>query len=71
MLAKCSPHVEFRDFLQQQISLHSALEKERLMSFSGSLTKMWFLSLDPAIPLLSRCLSSSVGRPVNMILSVF
>ncbi|MDK2877425.1 MAG: hypothetical protein PWR06_141 [Thermoanaerobacteraceae bacterium] len=63
MLIKCSFHVEFKRFLQQRIPLLWALEKGRLMSFSRSLTKVWFLNLDPAVPLLSQRFSS-MGRPV-------
>lgn len=64
MLTKCSSHVEFKLFLQQRIPVLWALEEDRLRSFSRSLIKVWFLNLDPAVPLLSRCFSSSMGRPV-------
>lgn len=63
MLIKCSSHVEFQQFLRQQIPLLWALEKDRVQSFSRSLTKVWLLNLEPAIPLLFRCFSS-LGRPV-------
>jgi hypothetical protein len=63
MLIKCSSHVEFQQFLQQRIPLLWALEEDRLRSFSRSLIKVWFLNLDPAVPLLSKCFSS-MGRPV-------
>jgi len=58
MLIKCSSHVEFKQFLQKQVPLLWAVDSKRLMSFSGSLTKVWFLNLDPAIHLLSQRFSS-------------
>ncbi|MFY9216815.1 MAG: hypothetical protein WAO46_00480, partial [Tepidanaerobacteraceae bacterium] len=64
MLIKCSSHVEFKQFLQKQVPLLWAVDSKRLMSFSGSLTKVWFLNLDPAIHLLSQRFSS-IGRPVK------
>jgi len=50
MLIKCSSHAEFKQFLRQQIPLLYDVEKQRLMSFSTSLTKVWFMDLDPVIP---------------------
>ncbi|MFY9218659.1 MAG: hypothetical protein WAO46_09905, partial [Tepidanaerobacteraceae bacterium] len=64
MLIKCSSHLEFQQFLQQRIPVLWALEEDRLRSFSRSLTKVWFLNLDPAVPLLSQRFSS-IGRPVK------
>jgi hypothetical protein len=64
MLTKCSSHVEFKQFLRKQVPMLWAVDSERLMSFSRSLTKVWFLNLDPAIHLLSKCFSPSMGRPV-------
>lgn len=63
MLIKCFSYAEFKQFLRQQIPLLYDVEKERLMSFSTSLTKVWFMDLDPVIPLVSQRFSS-IGRPV-------
>jgi hypothetical protein len=63
MLIKCSSHAEFKQFLRQQIPLLYDVEKQRLMSFSTSLTKVWFMDLNPVIPLVSQRFSS-IGRPV-------
>lgn len=65
MLTKCSSHLEFQQFLRQRIPVLWALEQDRLRSFSKSLPKVWFLNLDPAACLLSKCFSSSMGRPVK------
>ena len=64
MFTSCKSHEQYQQFLR--VHVHHLWQKNarRLKSFEKSLSKMWLMNLDPAIPLLEEYFSP-FGRPVE------
>lgn len=64
MLLSCRSHSAYQHFLQSWVPALWAANPSRLESFAKSLSKLWLLDLDPAIPLLMPHFPDA-GRPVE------
>ena len=64
MLIFCMSHLQYQHLLREQVPRLLQENATRLKSFEGSLSKMWLMNLDPAIPLLGEYFPL-VGRPVE------
>jgi len=64
MFTPCITHDQYQQFLRKQIPVLWKKNPKRLKSFEKSLSKMWLMNLDPAIPLLAKY-SSPIGRPIE------
>ena len=64
MLLSCRSHYQYQQFLRGWVPLLWAGDPRRIESFAETLTKVWLLDLDPAIPLLLQRYPS-FGRPVE------
>jgi len=64
LLLSIRKHSQYQESLRKSISALWLLDPERLLYFENSLTKLWLINLDPAIPLLTPYFSQR-GRPIE------